>query len=286
MKKFPKPGILFIFLRKPNQILGAFFMLSDLLGSKSAERILLFLLVNEFGSASDMQKAYAIALSPLQNILRKFEQIGLLQYEAEKNTKLYRFNCAYPLLSELKALLKRAFIHLPANEKRALFSTKTGWKTSLKDHYVHQKRVALCLEAFWQRAQQIKKVSIQTQSGGQAFGEVHVAQENERSLLFAEQGHWLHLTKKPIDFTNHVRWSIDRAAGLIALEHLRYGADRPVFLFHLAPTGPNTLQSIDSHLCLEDCYFGRIEFTKQHIRLLWRILGPRKNEIQHHVYSS
>ncbi len=260
-------------------------MLRDLLGSKTAERILFFLLVNEFGSASEMQKVYQTALSPLQNILQKFEEIGLLQHETEKNTKLYRFNSAYPLLGEVKALVKQAFIHLPSQEKRALFSRKTGWKSSLKDHYAHQKRTALCLETFWQKAKLIKKVSIQTQSGGQAFGDVHITEENEQTLHFVEQGQWLYVTQKPISFTNHIRWSIDRSAGLIALEHLRYGADRPVFLFHLTPTGPHTLQSIDSHLCLEDCYFGRIEWTKLHIRLLWRILGPRKNEVQHHVYS-
>lgn len=260
-------------------------MLAHLLGSKNAERILLFLLVNECASASEIQKAYAISLSPLQNILHKFERMGLLKYEAEKNTKLYRLSPTYPLVNEVKALLKRAFIHLPAEEKKMLFSRKTKWKTTLKDHHTQQKRAALCLEAFWQRAQLIKKVSIQTQSGGQAFGEVAVSREKECSLVFVEQGQWLHVAEKPIDFTNHLRWSIDRAAGLIALEHLRYGADRPVFLFHLSPSGPYTLQSIDSHLCLEDCYFGRIEFTSQHIRLLWRILGPRKNEILQYVYS-
>ncbi|HAB99023.1 MAG TPA: hypothetical protein DCE71_04300, partial [Parachlamydiales bacterium] len=64
-------------------------MLRDLLGSKTAERILFFLLVNEFGSASEMQKVYQTALSPLLNILQKYEEIGLLLLETENNTKLY-----------------------------------------------------------------------------------------------------------------------------------------------------------------------------------------------------
>jgi hypothetical protein len=256
-------------------------MLATLLGSKSAERILLFLLVNECVYASEVQKAYGIPLTPLQSMFQKLEKAGVLLHEAQRNTKLYRFHPAYPLLDELKVLLKKAFIHLPIEEKRMLFSRKVHWRNSLKDN----KRIALCLNAFWQRLMNVQRVSIQTQSEDRAFGEVRVSEEKKDTLLFTENGHWSHPTHRGLDFSNLLRWSLDLASGMIALEHLRYGLNRPVFLFHLAPTGPNTLQSVDSHLCAEDCYYGRIEFTKQHIRLLWRILGPRKNDLFHHVYS-
>lgn len=256
-------------------------MLTDLFGSKSAERVLLFLLVNESGYAGEMQKAYGIPLTPLQSILSKLEKAGILVHHVERKIKLYRFNPVYPLHDELKALLKKAFIHLPAEAKRPLFSRKARWRDSSKDTYAHQKRTALCLDAFWRRLQKIQRVSIQAQSAGQAFGDVRVSEEKRDVLLFTENGHW----EQGLDFRNVLRWSIDRSAGMIALEHLRYGPNRPDFLFHLAPTGPNTLQSIDSHLALDDCYFGRIEFTKQHIRFLWRNLGLRKNETLHYVYS-
>lgn len=260
-------------------------MLTDLFGSKSAERILLFLLVNECGYASEVQRAHNIPLTPIQSILQKFEKAGILLSELHRKTKLYRFNPSYPLQDELKALLKKAFIHLPAEEKRALFSRKAQWRSSLKDEYAYKKRIALCLGAFWQRLAKVQRVSIQTQSEDRAFGEVCVREDKADTLLFTENGHWTHRIHQGIEFSNILRWSLDPAAGMIALEHLRYGPHRPVFLFHLAPTGPNTLQSIDSHLCADDCYFGRIEFTKQHIRLLWRIIGPRKNEVLHHIYS-
>ena len=257
-------------------------MLTNLFGSKSAERILLFLFVNECSYASEVQRAHGIALTPLQNILQKFEKAGVLLGEAHRKTKLYRFNPAYPLLDELKALLKKAFIHLPPEEKRALFARKNQWRG---DEYAQQKRIALCLDAFWQRLKNVQRVSIQTQEEDRAYGEVRVGVEKADALLFTENGHWTQCTKQGIEFSNCLRWSLDRAAGMVALEHLRYGPHRPVFLFHLAPTGPNTLQSIDSHLCADDCYFGRIEFTRQHIRLIWRIIGRRKNEILHHIYS-
>jgi hypothetical protein len=215
-------------------------MLTDLFGSKSAERILLFLLVNECAYASEVQKAHGIPLTPLQSMIRKLEKAGILIHEMQRKTKLFRFNPSYPLLEELKALLKKAFTHLPIEEKKALFSQKTQWRTSLKDQCAHQKRTALCLDAFWQRLSKVQQVSIQTQSEDQAFGEVRVSEEKKDTLLFTENGHW---AQQGIDFSNTLRWSIDRSAGMIALEHLRYGPSRPVFLFHLTPTGPNALQS-------------------------------------------
>jgi hypothetical protein len=256
----------------------------DLLGSKSAERVLLFLLVNECGYASEVQTAYGVALTPIQSIIRKLEKAGVLSYDVQGKTKLYRLNSFYPLYEELRALLKQAFIHLPADEKRVLFSRKAQWH-SLHDRFAHQKRAALCMDAFWNRLVKVEHVSIQTQSGWQAFGEVCVREEKKDILLFIEKGRWVHRLPEELDFSNCLRWSLDRPAGMISLEHLRYGPNRPVFLFHLAPSGPKTLQSIDSHLCRDDCYFGRIEYSEQYIRFLWRIIGPRKNEILHHTYS-
>lgn len=255
-------------------------MLSSLFGSKNAERVLLFLLVNESCYASEVQRAFKTPLTPVQSIMRKLEEVGIIQFEKERKTKLCRFNPSYPLLNEVKALLKAAFVHLPAEEKKMLFSRLATSKDQIK----LQKRNALCLSAFWDLLEKVTQVSIQTQTAGQAFGTVMVTKEKPGSLLFTEKGQWVHQTPHEIDFSKRLRWSIDYSSGVISLEHLHYGQDRPVFLFHLAPTGSRYLQSIDSHLCVNDCYFGRIEFSEKHIRFLWRILGPRKNEVLYHTY--
>lgn len=256
-------------------------MLSSLFGSKNAERILLFLLVNDSCYASEIQRAFDIPLSPVQSILRKLEAAGILQFESGQKTKFFRFHPDYPLLGELKALLKAAFVQLPSEEKRKLFARQDGSKDQIK----LQKRNALCLDAFWRRLEKVSHVSIQTQGSGQAFGTVVVVKENNRSLLFMEKGQWAHQTPQEIDFSKTLRWSMDSSSGMIGLEHLHYGRDRPVFLFHLAPIGSHCLQSVDSHLCVNDCYFGRIEFNDNHIRFLWRILGPKKNDILYHIYG-
>ncbi|MES2345395.1 MAG: DUF6314 family protein [Chlamydiota bacterium] len=260
-------------------------MLSSLFGSKSAERILLFLLVNENCYASEIQRAFDIPLTPLQSTMHKFEKAGVLIFEMMGNRKLCRLNPDYLLHDELKALLKTAFVHLSPEDKRALFSRKAEWQVSSKDSFKSNKRIATCLNTFWKRLEKVRLVSIQTQSAGQAFGNVLIKKGREDELLFMEKGQWVHTGAQDIDFSKTLRWTIDYSTGMIALEHLHYGVERPVFLFHLAPTGPKSLQSVDSHLCLNDCYFGRIEFNERDIRFLWRILGPKKNEVLYHIYN-
>ena len=169
-------------------------------------------------------------------------------------------------------------------EKRILFARKEQWTLSSKDHFAKEKQKALYIGAFWERLSKIQRVSIQSESGVQGFGEVMV-EAKPNTILFTEKGQWMVPHGQELDFSNVLRWTLDRSSQMIALEHLRHGPKRPVFLFHLAPTGPKGLQSVDSHLCRDDCYFGRIEVLDRHIRFLWRILGPRKNETLYHTYE-
>ncbi|MGH2612895.1 MAG: winged helix-turn-helix domain-containing protein, partial [Rhabdochlamydiaceae bacterium] len=71
-------------------------MLANLLGSKNAERVLLFLLVNERCYASEVQRAFGIPLTPLQSIMQKFEKSGILLFDRQGKTKLCRLNPSYP----------------------------------------------------------------------------------------------------------------------------------------------------------------------------------------------
>ena len=90
---------------------------------------------------------------------------------------------------------------------------------------------------------------------------------------------------KKFEFSNVFRWTLDRSAGVISLEHLRRGADHPVFLFHLAPSSKHSLSSVDSHLCEGDAYFGQVHFDRYSLRLNWRVIGPKKNEEIDYYYS-
>ena len=77
-------------------------------------------------------------------------------------------------------------------------------------------------------------------------------------LTFHERGSWQVRQDQNMTFSNTFRWTLDRRAGMISLEHLRLGPSCPVFLFHLAPTGSNRLASMDSHLCEEDAYLAQV----------------------------
>jgi len=256
-------------------------MLKDLLGSKSGERILLFLWVNERCYASQIQKAYASALTPLQNALRKFEQAGILAATLHGNKKLYRLNSDYPFHKELKALLQKGFTHLPAEEKKYLFLHA---ESKASGSYPQQKRAALCLQAFWERMLQVKQMTIRTQTEEEAIGEVRVEEEKVGILTFTERGRWVRGNQQNIDFHNSLRWSFGFEEGLVRLEHLRHGPTHPILLSHLMPISSRHFQSIDPHLCAGDCYFGRIEFNREGVYLTWRILSERKNETLHYVY--
>ena len=87
-----------------------------------------------------------------------------------------------------------------------------------------------------------------------------------------------------MSFSNTFRWTLDRSAGMISLEHLRLGPNNPVFLFHLAPTGPHLLASVESHLCEEDVYLAQVAWDIHSIRLSWRVIGPKKNEEMDYHY--
>ena len=81
-----------------------------------------------------------------------------------------------------------------------------------------------------------------------------------------------------IGFSNTFRWTLDRSAGMISLEHLRHGPEQPVFLFHITPTGDHILASVESHFCEEDVYLATVPWDRHSIRLNWRVIGPKKNE--------
>lgn len=298
-------------LTKIDQNLGVI-LLKSLFGSKSAERILLFLWVNEQCYASQIQNAYGIALTPIQNVLRKFEQAGILvssfkfdpsnrskqtqegnfvlsrtqespisMNSLKAKKKLYRFNPNYAFIAELKAILQKGFALLPAEEKKYLFV-----RQELRTHrlHSHQKRQALCLQAFLERLMQVQQMTIRAQAGDEALGEVKVKLEKPGILTFTERGRWVKGDRKNIDFHNSLRWSFVFEEGIVMLEHLRHGPNHPIFLSYLKPIRSSCFQSTDPHLCQGDCYFGTIEFNRQGIYLTWRILSDGNNEILHYVY--
>lgn len=262
-------------------------MLEVLCGNKNVQRILIFLFVNGKCYGTQLHRSLKTSLTPIQKALNRLEKGGLILSFYEGKTRLYQFNPAYPLLSEVEMLLKKAYTLLPAHIK--------------KDYYVFQEELGTkpfankqqTLLAFWKKLAEIKELSFiaktksKEESGwnGRGKGAVEVTPEGNSTLIFQEKGSWQNKHGTDMDFSNVFRWTLDRDASVIALEHLRRGKDNPTFLFHLAPSSSRSLSSVNSHLCGGDTYLGQVHFDPNNFRLKWRVIGPKKNEEIDYYYS-
>lgn len=264
-------------------------MLEYLCGSKNIQKILIFLFVNGKCYGTQLHKLLRTPLTPLQKALLRLEKGGIISSYYEGKTRLYQFNPAYPLLAELDPLLKKAYTLLPPEEKkRYSFVRKEGSIKGLNP----QEQVGV-LRAIWERLSSVCQLSFDAKTrskeeggwNGKGKGEVLVSKEGETVLLFNEKGSWRGKNGQDTDFSNTFRWTLDLSSGMISLEHLRRGLTRPVFLFHLIPSGSRTLTSLDSHLCEGDTYFGQIFCDEQSLRLNWRVIGPKKNEELDYYYT-
>ncbi len=145
------------------------------------------------------------------------------------------------------------------------------------------------LLAFWEKLANVKQLNFNANSNANSEwngkGEVISTSSSRDVLIFNEKGTWACKPGVDVEFSNVFRWTLDRDAQMISLEHLRYGSLNPVFLFHLTPSGNHSLSSVDPHLCCKDSYFGQIHFNSHTIQFNWKVIGPRKNEELYYCYS-
>jgi len=264
-------------------------MLEALCGNKNVQRILIFLFVNGKCYGTQLHRSFKTPLTPIQKALNRLEKGGIIISYYEGKTRLYQFNPAYPLLEELEQLLKKAYTLLPPHTKKTYYVSKLDL-SFVANRQENPRKILL---TFWEKLCQVTQLTFHSTSKskeelgwtGRGKGEVIVNKENDLVLIYNEKGIWLNKQGDQMNFTNVFRWTLDRHAGVISLEHLRRGLDHPVFLFHLAPTHAHSLSSVDSHLCEEDTYFGQIHLNSNSLRLNWRVIGPKKNEEIDYYYS-
>lgn len=263
-------------------------MLESLCGNKSIEKILIFLFVNNKCYGTQLHRALKTPLTPLQKALNRLEKGGIITSYYEGKTRLYQFNPAYPLITELEHLIKKAYTLLPANEKKNYYVVE-----EIVNENSQNLQSAEILMNFWKKLGQVKNLAFHAKTkskdysgwNGKGKGEVSINQTHSNVLIFNERGVWQNDQGSELRFSNSFRCTLDTYAGIISLEHLRRGLEHPVFLFHLAPVNKQLLSSVDSHLCQGDVYFGTIQFNTQTLRLNWRVIGPKKNETIDYFYS-
>jgi hypothetical protein len=99
-------------------------MLKPLLGSKSSEKVLIFIEVLGEGYAREISRFFEIALDPIQKQLDKLELGGILVSFIKGRTRIYTFNPRYPFLKELKGLLDKALTFYPEEERERLLMNR------------------------------------------------------------------------------------------------------------------------------------------------------------------
>jgi len=99
-------------------------MIETLLGSKTAERVLIYIFTREEGYAREIASYYESGLTPIQKQLDKLEAGGVLVSRDVGRTRPYIFNPRYPFLNELKALLEKALSFYPAKEREDLIMNR------------------------------------------------------------------------------------------------------------------------------------------------------------------
>lgn len=271
-------------------------LIGSLFGNKSIERILFFLLVNGKCYAGKLARHFATPLTPLQLGLNKLEELGIVESYKEGKTRYFQFNANCPVLAELEAFLRRAYMLLPAPDKQLYYDPDIKQKvkrpSSISFHLSKEKEMNLIFR-IWEKLGKIQTLAFSSNSQGQGNsgwngtgkGRVQIRRENDHVIIFNETGSWTSKEGREFAFTNTFRWTLDQFQHLIMLEHLRFGEHKPVFLFQLAQVDEETLESVSSYVCKEDSYLGQVKCNDHFIRLNWRILGPKKNEEIDYLYT-
>jgi hypothetical protein len=111
---------------------------------------------------------------------------------------------------------------------------------------------------------------------GVGVGVVAVGSPTDSTLTFTESGSWRPEVGRETRFRNVFRWSLVGPRS-VRLEHLRFGAEHPVYLFDLEAVG-SSWSSVLPHLCREDSYSAELQVQKWGILLCWTVVGPGKQE--------
>lgn len=100
-------------------------MLEAVLGSTSAERVLLFIVARGDGYATEIARTFETDLSPIQKQLERMERDGLLINTKVGRTRVYKLNPRYAFIPEVTQLIERALAMCPESLREELLMQRT-----------------------------------------------------------------------------------------------------------------------------------------------------------------
>ena len=99
-------------------------MLEPIVGSRSSERVFIFLIAREKGYATEIARFFDAELFAIQKQLERLEDSDVLVSNKVGRTRVYQFNPRYPFLHELKGLLERVLSYYPDDVKENLLMNR------------------------------------------------------------------------------------------------------------------------------------------------------------------
>lgn len=99
-------------------------MIEVLLGSKNAERVLIYIFSREEGYPREIARFFNTDLKSIQKQMDKLEAGGVLVSREVGRTRPYVFNPRYPFLVELKNLLEKVLSFYPQEEQDGLLMNR------------------------------------------------------------------------------------------------------------------------------------------------------------------
>ncbi len=95
-------------------------MLEPIVGSKSSEKVFIFLVARGEGYATEIARFFDTDLYAIQKQLERLENSEVLVSKKVGRTRVYQFNPRYPFLIELKSLLERVLSFYPEDIQEKL----------------------------------------------------------------------------------------------------------------------------------------------------------------------
>jgi hypothetical protein len=99
-------------------------MIEVIVGSKTAEKVLLYLANYNECYAKEVATVFEIPVFSVQKQLLKFEAAGVLVSQLRGKTRMFYWSPRFALRGEFLAFLKRALALLPDNEKERYFTKR------------------------------------------------------------------------------------------------------------------------------------------------------------------
>ncbi|MBK2092993.1 DUF6314 family protein [Francisella philomiragia] len=124
----------------------------------------------------------------------------------------------------------------------------------------------------------------QTGWNGHGHGTV-ITHQNDNCIYFKEEGSFiLDGSEKLINISNEYIWQKINSQR-ISLSHARFGYNNLVKLFDLIRIDDNLWQSEQAHVCVDDLYSAQLYNLESEISLVWKISGPKKDELINYKYT-